>query len=97
VTRQSAGPWVFGLALCVALRGYGAFPSATTAITAALLGVLWVRSPARRISWIAALVLVGAALAFTNNHWLSDVIGGGFLGWTIGLMTEAIWRTKRAT
>ncbi|HJX84928.1 MAG TPA: phosphatase PAP2 family protein [Candidatus Angelobacter sp.] len=68
-------------------HGHDAFPSGTTAIAAAILIVLWVRIPRLRAIWAAVLALIAVGLVVTNSHFVADVIGGAFLGTSIGWMT----------
>jgi membrane-associated phospholipid phosphatase len=65
---------------------FAAFPSATTAVTAACGAVVWVRAPRLRVADAGLFALIAVALVLTNSHWLSDVIGGGFVGASIGWM-----------
>ena len=37
-----------------------------------------------KISWFSASALVGLARIYNDQHWLSDVIFGGFIGYTVG-------------
>jgi membrane-associated phospholipid phosphatase len=67
--------------------GYEAFPSGTTALTAAILSVVWIRMPRLRTACGLLLAFVSTALVITNGHWVADVLGGGFLGASIGWMT----------
>jgi hypothetical protein len=71
-------------------RGFEAFPSATIAVGAAALAVLWTARPALRVPGSLALLVVGMMLVVTNGHWIGDLVGGGFLGATVGLMTVAL-------
>lgn len=66
---------------------WDAFPSGHTTVAVAILSVLWmVKSRwAAPVAVIVALLL--AALVVGNYHWLSDVIGGIFLGVSIGWVT----------
>jgi len=67
---------------------YQGFPSGTTALTSAVVAVLWLVAPRRiRPAAVAFLAIIAVALVLTNSHWVADVIGGAFLGSTIGWMT----------
>jgi len=59
------------------------FPSGHMAITCALLSVLWIYFPRLKILWFLLGLITALSLLFTNNHYLSDIISGTFLG--IGL------------
>jgi membrane-associated phospholipid phosphatase len=70
---------------CFGERDYHGFPSghAATAFAAAAALVGW--APGRRRAWIlAAASGVGASRIVLNAHLLSDVLGGGLLGWWAG-------------
>ena len=76
--------------------GYDAFPSATMAGTTAVLAVFWCRYPQVR-PWCGVLVaLVVTAVLITNGHWVADVVGGGFLGGTVGGLVSPMGRTRGA-
>lgn len=61
-----------------------AFPSGTMAVSGAILSVVWLRYPGRRVAIMLILLLLALALVITNSHWLADVIGGLFLGASVG-------------
>jgi membrane-associated phospholipid phosphatase len=69
-----------------------AFPSGTAAIATAIIAVLWLLVPRLRTLWALTLVLIAVALVVTNNHFVADVIGGSFLGGSIGWMTVRLQR-----
>src|SRR5262249_45380074 len=62
----------------------GNFPSATTAIVAAITTVSWQRRPRGRPLFTAIFLAAPLMLLITNSHWLSDVIAGGWLGAVLG-------------
>ena len=64
-----------------------AFPSGTMAVSGAMLSVIWLRYPGLRIAIMLILLFLALALVITNSHWLADVIGGLFLGVSVGTMT----------
>jgi membrane-associated phospholipid phosphatase len=70
---------------------FESFPSGTMAIAAAILSVLWILMPRLRAAWALLLAFVAFALIVTNGHFVADVIGGGFLGVSIGWMTFLLW------
>jgi membrane-associated phospholipid phosphatase len=84
-------PWIerreYGFFPLHGVHGYGAFPSATMAVAAAMLAVIWIQVPRRRALSGLLFVLVAGAIIMTNGHWVSDVIGGGFLGAFSGWLT----------
>jgi len=69
---------------------WDAFPSGTAAVSFAILSVLWIVKPGWRVAGTATVGLLSVAVVIGNYHWLSDVIGGGFLGVTIGWGTVAL-------
>jgi membrane-associated phospholipid phosphatase len=66
---------------------YEAFPSGTTTVAGAVLGVLSIRAPRLRAACGAAVAVVAAGLVLTNSHWVADVLAGAFLGAIIAAMT----------
>jgi membrane-associated phospholipid phosphatase len=74
---------------------FESFPSGTTAIAAAILSVLWILMPRLRAAWALLLAFVVFALIVTNGHFVSDVIAGGFLGFSIGWMTVLLWQRAK--
>lgn len=71
---------------------WDAFPSGTASVSFAILAVLWTLTPRWRAAGTAIIVLLSIAVVIGNYHWLSDVIAGGFLGWTIGWGTVRLLR-----
>jgi len=65
----------------------GQFPSGTAAISIATATTIWLITTRLRIPAAILAAFCCAGVVVTNGHWLSDVVGGGFLGWSIGLMT----------
>jgi len=66
---------------------WDSFPSGTAAISGAILVVLWILTPRWRIRGLVLVALLLFAVLINNYHWISDLIGGGFLGVSIGWMT----------
>lgn len=73
---------------------YQSFPSGHMASACAVLSVLWIWYPRLNVLWAIAGLVVGAGLVGTNYHFLSDVIAGGFLGISTGLLVRSIWKMK---
>ena len=69
---------------------YEAFPSGTATISAALMTVLWMRIPSWRWLWLLVFLLPTIGVVVTNEHFVGDVIAGGYLGVSIGWMTVAL-------
>ena len=77
------------------LRGgsnYMAFPSATMAGSAALLGVLWPRWPRLGAPGVAILLLIAACLVVTSSHWIADIVAGAALGALVGGRVASRWQ-----
>ena len=64
--------------------GWGSFPSGHTTVITTLATLLWLVWPKLRILWAAMVTLVITGLIGANYHFVSDIIGGIFLGVTIG-------------
>ena len=69
---------------------YQSFPSGHMAAACAVITVLWIWYPRLRWLCIVAATTCGAGLIVLNYHFLSDVIGGAFVGVSTGLMASAI-------
>jgi len=63
------------------------FPSGTAAISVAIATVLWIVAPRWRTVGALAAGLLCVAVIVTNDHWVGDVIGGAFLGQSVGWIT----------
>ena len=58
-------------------HGYAAFPSGHTAVTCAVISVLWIYCPKWRWLYALAVLAVAVGLIGANYHFVSDVIAGG--------------------
>jgi membrane-associated phospholipid phosphatase len=76
-------------------RGYASFPSGHTAVTCAVIAVLWILYPRLRPLYALAVLAVAVGLIGANFHFLGDVIAGGFVGTSTGWMTVALWQARR--
>lgn len=85
---------LYGFHLLHGEKHWNAFPSGTAAVSVAILAVLWILRSRWRLSGLAIAILLIVAVVVTNYHWLSDVIAGAFLGWSIGGLTVR-WRPVR--
>jgi len=52
-----------------------------------VLSVIWIAAPRGRFPGALLGAMVAVAIIMTNSHWVSDVIGGGFLGAFSGWLT----------
>ena len=73
-------------------RGYASFPSGHTAVTCAVITVLWIYYPRWRPLYALAVAGVAIGLIGANYHFLSDVIAGGFVGISCGWMLTSLWK-----
>jgi membrane-associated phospholipid phosphatase len=70
---------------CWGLGNHQSFPSGHAATAFAVAAALVGWAPGRRRAWIlAAASGVGASRIVLNAHFLSDVLGGGLMGWWAG-------------
>ncbi|MGH6665023.1 MAG: phosphatase PAP2 family protein [Pseudolabrys sp.] len=76
--------------------GYASFPSGHTAVSCAVISVLWILYPKGRPLYAAIVLAVAIGLIGANYHFLSDVIAGGFLGTSTGWMSVALWRARQS-
>ena len=60
--------------------GYEAFPSGHTTAICAVVTVLWLYYPKFRILYLIPIAVVSIGLLGANYHFVSDIIGGGFVG-----------------
>ena len=63
-------------------NSWASFPSGATAAMTALAAVLWARIPRWRALWASLVVLVAVKLLGSNDHFVSDVIAGAYIGAT---------------
>ena len=75
---------VYGFQPFAASTDFMAFPSATMAGAAGLIAGLGVSRALRRVVAAVVLIALAAAIVITAGHWLSDVIGGTYLGLVTG-------------
>lgn len=74
---------------------YASFPSGHTAITFAVVSVLWILYPRFRPLYALAALAVVIGLIGANYHFFSDVIGGAFVGTSTGWMMVALWQRRQ--
>lgn len=66
-------------------RGWDSFPSGHTIGVTTLAAVLWVVWPELRIAWAAMVGIIVTGLIGANYHFVSDIIGGLYLGAGLGV------------
>jgi len=91
ITTYLAQPNLYGFTPFHGHSGSG-FPSGHTAIAASFLLVFWVFYPRARILISAAIGAVMIGLVLATYHFVSDVVGGLFLGATAAGMTIVLFR-----
>lgn len=72
-------------------QSHDSFPSGHSGQAAAMFTVLLAYYPAYRWIYAAGFVLLATVLMLGEWHFLSDIIAGAFIGWTLGLVVMAIW------
>ncbi len=63
-------------------------PSLHTAVACAALVPLWRINKSLGISWALFSIFIGFSRVYENVHWLSDIVGGFFIGGTIGVIAS---------
>jgi membrane-associated phospholipid phosphatase len=76
-------------------RAYAAFPSGHMTAICAMMTVLWIWYPRLRLVWAAAIALTAVGQLGANYHFVSDLIAGGFLGWSFGWIGSAVWNAPK--
>ncbi|MBZ5499881.1 MAG: hypothetical protein LAP85_26075 [Acidobacteriia bacterium] len=75
---------VYGIRLFAGSRNWMAFPSATMAGVGAFVVGVGAHRRSQRAAAAFILVTLAVALVVTGSHWLSDIIGGTYLGVVTG-------------
>jgi membrane-associated phospholipid phosphatase len=70
--------------------GWASFPSGHTTVVVTPATILWVVWPELRIAVATLIALVVTGLIGSNYHFVSDTIGGLYLGAAIGIATAAL-------
>lgn len=65
--------------------GWGSFPSGHTTLITTVATILWIVWPELRWVWSVTVAIVVVGLLAGNYHFVSDIIGGLFLGAGVGL------------
>ena len=76
---------VFGFSPFHGGRGWGSFPSGHTTTVTTPATVLWIVWPELRILWVSIVGVVVIGLIGADYHFVSDTIGGLYLGALVGL------------
>jgi membrane-associated phospholipid phosphatase len=75
-------------------KSFESFPSGHAAVAAAVVSVVWIFFPKRRMICAIGVVAADIGLVALNLHFLSDVVAGSFVGVSTGLFTVALWRAS---
>jgi membrane-associated phospholipid phosphatase len=71
--------------------GFAAFPSGHMVAICAIMSVFWICRPRFRPIYVICIGAVFIGELGANYHFLSDLIVGGFLGFSVGWMIIALW------
>jgi membrane-associated phospholipid phosphatase len=85
---------VFGFTPFHGGLGFASFPSGHVAAVCAVMTVLWWSYPRLRPIYVACVAAVAVGLIGANYHFLSDVLGGIFVGLSAGYVTTKISFSK---
>jgi membrane-associated phospholipid phosphatase len=66
-------------------QGWDSFPSGHTSVITTAATLLWLIWPELRILWATIVAIVVTGLVGGNYHFVSDIIGGLYLGVAIGI------------
>jgi membrane-associated phospholipid phosphatase len=82
---------VYGFNFLHAGSAFKSFPSGHMGSICALVVVLWIFYPRFRLIYTASIAAMATGLVVGNYHFLSDVIGGSFVGWSTSILVVTIW------
>jgi membrane-associated phospholipid phosphatase len=71
--------------------GFAAFPSGHMVAISAIMSVFWFLHPRFRPIYAVSVATVFVGQLGGNYHFVSDLIAGGFLGFSVGLMIIGLW------
>jgi membrane-associated phospholipid phosphatase len=74
--------------------GFASFPSGHVAAACAVTTVLWSSYPSLRPISVVCVIAITIGLIGANYHFLSDILGGIFVGISIGYITTKISNEK---
>jgi membrane-associated phospholipid phosphatase len=74
--------------------GFASFPSGHVAAVCAVMAVLWWSYARLRPIYVACVAAVAVGLIGANYHFLSDILGGIFVGLSAGYVTTKISFSK---
>jgi len=70
--------------------GFAAFPSGHMVAICAIMSVFWLRHPRFRLIYAICIATIFIGELGANYHFVSDLIAGGFLGFSVGLIIIAL-------
>jgi len=88
---SAAGDYEYHFHWFHGVEPFNSFPSGHMTAATAVLAVLWMCYPQFRPIYVACCGLVAAGLVAFNFHFFGDVIAGGMLGSTIGLLVLTLF------
>jgi membrane-associated phospholipid phosphatase len=71
--------------------GHAAFPSGHMVATGAIVSVFWFLHPRSRAICAICIAMVFIGQLGANYHFVSDLIAGGFLGFSVGWLITILW------
>jgi membrane-associated phospholipid phosphatase len=71
--------------------GYAAFPSGHMVAIGAIVSVFWFLHPRSRAVCAICIGMVFIGQLGANYHFVSDLIAGGFLGFSVGWLITLLW------
>jgi membrane-associated phospholipid phosphatase len=74
--------------------GFASFPSGHVAAVCAVMTVLWWSYPSLRPIYVACVAVVAIGLIGANYHFVSDILGGIFVGSSVGYITTKMSSSK---
>jgi membrane-associated phospholipid phosphatase len=72
-------------------QGYAAFPSGHMVAIGAIVSVFWLLYPRSRVICTISIAMVFIGQLGANYHFVSDLIAGGFLGFSVGWLVTVLW------
>lgn len=82
---------VFGFNPLHSGPGFESFPSGHTTAICAVVATLWIYYPQLRILYLLPIFVVSIGLFGANYHFVSDILGGGFLGASIAVFCTSLF------
>lgn len=71
--------------------GFASFPSGHMVAICAIMSVFWFLYPRFRPIYTICILTVFIGQLGANYHFISDLVAGGFLGFSVGRITIALW------